>query len=257
MRASIRACLLFAVAAIVALQVAQPVSAGLVDREVFENISPALYDIERRQEGGTAVPSSTSTGPAPTATIGAGCRNPSDCVSGHCSRSENRCLPAPGNGAINDFCTRDYQCTGGAYCYRGSCQYIKPNGSNCYKDSGCASSNCYKKKCQPRRNVANGERCTQSLQCVEGSFCNRSRCATLRGNGEYCYKNQGCTSGVCNSNRCSSAGLARLGQRCSANSNCRSGSCFKGACRAKRAAGQPCSTMATCLSNRCVNSVCQ
>ncbi|SAM81758.1 uncharacterized protein UBRO_03101 [Ustilago bromivora] len=251
MRASIRAALLVAAAALVALQVAQPVSGHLVDHEAFENVTPTLYDYSRRQnDEGTAVPTSTSTVvPTATAAPGARCRRAEDCASGACS--QGRCVPKTGTGANNSFCTGDAQCVGGSYCYRGSCQFIKSNDSPCYKDSGCLSGNCINKRCIANASQRNGAQCTKSTQCVIGSFCSNGKCATISTVGKYCYKDQGCTSGHCVQNRCSSRGLAKLGQHCTSNSMCISNFCFKSACHAKRSRNQPCSLNDTCLSGRC------
>lgn len=253
MRASVRSALIFAVAALAALQVAQPVSGHLVDREVFENVTPTLYDYSRRDAAATAVPSSTSStaGPA-TATPGTGCKANSDCATGSCSAG--KCVPQIGTGVKNSFCDSDAQCTASSYCYRGSCQEIKQTGSNCYKDSGCTSGSCINKKCINNASQKNGFTCTRSDQCVNGSFCSNGKCNTVQPANSYCYKNQGCTSGICVNNKCSSKGLAKLGQYCTASNKCQSNFCFKNACRAKRARNQPCSQNETCISNRCRNN---
>ncbi|SPO26223.1 uncharacterized protein UTRI_02499 [Ustilago trichophora] len=249
MRTSIRAAFLVAAAALVALQVAQPVSGHLVDREVFENVTPTLYDYSRRDEAATAISSSTSAAPTATATPGSGCRANEDCASGSCD--QGKCVPKKGEGQNNTFCTGDDQCKSSSYCYRGSCQDIKQDGHACYKDSGCVSGNCINKRCIANNSQPNGLRCTKSTQCVNGSFCSNSKCDTIKPAGSYCYKNQGCTSNICTNNKCSSQGLAKLGQFCDGHNKCISNFCFKSACRAKRERGRSCSMNETCISNRC------
>ncbi|KIS70081.1 uncharacterized protein UMAG_10186 [Mycosarcoma maydis] len=251
MRASIRAALLVAAAALVALQVAQPVSGHLVDREIFENVTPTLYDYARRAEeaGPSVLPTTTTSKTNPTATPGSNCKANSDCASGVCD--QGKCVPKKNTGPINSFCTSDDQCATSGYCYRGSCQYIKPSGANCYKDSGCIDGNCVNKRCVANKSLPNNSACTKSTQCRDGSFCSNSKCDTIKGVGSYCYKNQGCTSGFCINNRCSGRGLANNGQFCTNNARCKSNFCFRSACRAKRARGQPCSLNDTCISGRC------
>ncbi|CBQ72352.1 conserved hypothetical protein [Sporisorium reilianum SRZ2] len=248
MRTSIRAALLIAAAALVALQVAQPVSGHLVDREVFENITPTLYEYERRA-GATAVPSSTSNTASPSATAGIGCKKNGDCATGLCD--SGKCVPQKGTGQNNSYCTSDAQCKSSSYCYRGSCQDIKQDGANCYKDSGCANGNCINKKCVPNASQPKGSGCTKSTQCVNGAFCSNGKCQTIAKSGAYCYKNQGCTSGFCVNNKCSSRGLAKLNQACEKNAGCISNFCFRGACRAQRARNRPCSLNDACISGRC------
>ncbi|KAJ1020737.1 hypothetical protein NDA16_004129 [Ustilago loliicola] len=251
MRASIRAALLVAAAALVALQVAQPVSGHLVDHEVFENVTPTLYDYSRRDSAGTAVPSTTSTSVTPTATAkpGAQCHKPEDCASGACDGG--KCVPKEASGPNNSYCTSDAQCVDGSYCYRGSCQFIKKDGAACYKDSGCVNGNCINKRCIPNASQPVGFRCTKSTQCKQGTFCSNSKCDTIKPVNSYCYKDQGCTSGSCINNKCSSKGLAKLNQHCTSNDKCISNFCFKNACRAKRDRNQPCSLNDTCKSGVC------
>lgn len=246
MRTSIRAALLFAVAALVALQVAQPVSGHLLDREVFENVTPTRVEMARR---GAATPINTPNPLPDNKPAGTGCSNDGDCTTGVCN--QGKCVPKQGQGPNNSFCNSDAQCTSTSYCYRGSCQDIKEDGHACYKDSGCASGNCINKKCVADNSQKNGQGCTKSTQCKDGSFCNNQRCTDTQNVGAYCYKDQGCKSGICRNNKCVGKGLAKLGQYCDANNKCESQLCFKSACRAKRPRDQPCSQDATCISNKC------
>nr|CDI52936.1 putative protein [Melanopsichium pennsylvanicum 4] len=164
---------------------------------------------------------------------------------------QGKCVPKTGTGQNNSFCTADTQCKSSSYCYRGSCQDIKQDGAHCYKDSGCVSGNCINKRCIAAASQTNGSRCTKSTQCVSGSFCSNSKCETIKASGAYCYKNQGCTSGICTNNKCSSKGLAKLGQYCQSHNKCISNFCYKSACRAKRERGRTCHMNETCISNKC------
>ncbi|GAC95779.1 keratin-associated protein 10-4 [Pseudozyma hubeiensis SY62] len=251
MRTSIRAALLVFAAALVAVQVAQPVSAHLVDREVFENSTPTIYDYSRRAEdpNATAVPTTTSSSANPSATAGTGCKVNSDCATGLCDTG--KCVPQKGTGQNDSFCTSDAQCKSSSYCYRGSCQDIKQDGANCYKDSGCANGNCVNKKCIANASQPLKAQCTKSDQCTNGAFCSNGKCETIKPAGDYCYKNQGCTSNICINNKCSSKGLANNNQYCAKNAECKSNFCWKSACRAKRARNVSCSVDDACISNKC------
>ncbi|TKY86401.1 hypothetical protein EX895_004550 [Sporisorium graminicola] len=248
MRTSVRAALLVVAAALVALQVAQPVSGHLVDREVFENITPTLYEYNRRAEG-TAVPTSTINTASPSQTAGTKCQSSGDCATGACDAG--KCVPQKGTGQNNSFCSSDAQCKSSSYCYRGACQDIKQDGANCYKDSGCVNGNCINKKCVANASQPKGSGCTKSTQCVDGAFCSNGKCETVKTPGSYCYKDQGCTSGFCVNNKCSSRGLAKLNQACEKNAGCVSNFCYRSACRAQRARNQPCSLNDACISGKC------
>lgn len=254
MRTSIRAALLVVAAALMALQVAQPASGHLVDREVFENITPTLHQYERRQAGATAIPSPVQNTANPAQTAGTGCKVNGDCATGLCDAG--RCVPQKGTGQNNSFCTSDAQCKTTSYCYRGACQDIKLDGANCYKDSGCTSGFCVNKKCIAAASQPINAGCTSSAQCTGGAFCSNGKCQTIKPAGSYCYKDQGCTSGYCVNNKCSSRGLANLNQFCAKNADCKSNFCFRSACRAKRARGQPCTLNDSCISNNCRRNKC-
>ncbi len=233
-----------------ALQVAQPVSGHLVDREVFE--TPTIYNYERRDAAATAITSSTAVVPTASAKPGSGCKSDLDCASGSCDAG--KCVPKIGTGVKNSFCTSDNQCTESQYCYRGSCQEIKQDGSNCYKDSGCASGHCVNKRCVAPVSLPKNASCTKSEQCKDGFFCNNSKCDNKQRNGAYCYKAQGCFANQCNDNKCGPPALVRLGGVCGTDNNrCESKFCFNNLCRAKKNGGATCSLNDACLSGRCVS----
>lgn len=249
MRTSFKAAFFVAATCLVALQVAQPVSGHLVDREVFENVAPALYNYDRRRVA-TAVPTTTSSAaPTSTAAPGSGCKKDSQCASGNCD--SGKCVPAQGAGPTDAYCTLDDQCKSGLYCYRGSCQTIKSDGSNCYRDEGCTSGSCVNKKCVGQNSVPRGGACTKSDQCKNNSFCSNGSCDKLGANGDYCYKNPGCASGNCKNNVCTVTPTRKIGQSCTDDDVCVSGFCSKGACAAQRGAGRGCNGPSACISGTC------
>lgn len=132
--------------------------------------------------------------------LGAACAQHGQCASGYCDNRPGRgCVPRPGTGKPNDFCTAGSQC-GSGYCQladgiRGKCstppKYLQL-GAACTEHTQCASGNCglmteqgrWKgKACVPRQGTGKpSEFCTAGNQCSSG-YCQltdgiRGKCST-------------------------------------------------------------------------------
>lgn len=88
-------------------------------------------------------------------------------------------------------------------------------------------------------------------------FCNRGYCAKAAADGEACYKNNGCLTGVCTSGKCGLPTARALGAACSASTQCQSGYCGRSICRAPEPkTGAYCYKDAGCVSKKCLHNKC-
>ncbi|CAO1632564.1 unnamed protein product [Sympodiomycopsis kandeliae] len=96
-------------------------------------------------------------------------------------------------------------------------------------------------------------KCSKSTDCnvAKQHFCNHGYCSSAVAEGQACYKNQGCLSGLCFQGKCASSTSRPLGVACTASTQCQSSYCGQSTCRAPVANGQYCYKDAGCVSKKC------
>lgn len=172
---------------------------------------------------GVCIGSSVTAGtPAGTKTVGQACDNHAQCATANCV------------GGMCTDPTAGVSSTGTITC-TSNCD----NGSNCTRDSACASGYCgFRATSTPTgqcRAIATGEAgqyCGQSLHCLGSLTCTSSQCqgsspppgSTLVPNGTVCSLDNQCQSNYCggppSSRVCRFTGQGALGDVCSITGNC-------------------------------------
>tara|TARA_R100001163_G_scaffold65473_2_gene62761 strand:+ start:9543 stop:11837 length:2295 start_codon:yes stop_codon:yes gene_type:complete len=107
-------------------------------------------------------------------------------------------------GDVGAFCPlKDSACKSGLYCGSDSkCARPRPDGSGCFKSSGCQSGQCIGgicgKKFAGKFYIPNGKSCIlANSRCEPGTYCNGFTCVPQKDEGGICA-----TSGECLSNTC-------------------------------------------------------
>ena len=174
---------------------------------------------------------------------------------------DSKCVPKPGLGELDDYCTANSQCKSGNCgankcvppttvtdldlgatcdathlckadldCSNGKCVPKPGQGQPneyCNGDSQCDSGFCIPlvNTCGPR--IEPGLICSTAPLCKVGYICIQNNCVPDNGNGEngeYCNANSQCKSGACIANKCANPPVVTdldLGATCGANLICK------------------------------------
>ncbi|PKN55387.1 MAG: hypothetical protein CVU56_21640 [Deltaproteobacteria bacterium HGW-Deltaproteobacteria-14] len=113
--------------------------------------------------------------------------------------------------------------------------------------------------------------CTTTAECCGGAFCpaevsyNEGLCTAPLADGEQCFVNDWCASGVCNAEgTCGALECHEADAECWYDEACCSGACFydvaspyvPGSCGAPLAVGAICARDSWCVSGKCFDGVC-
>ncbi len=172
-----------------------------------------------------------------------------NCQNGVCCRSDKTCCLNDNPCSSNEWCQTD----GWYYCRS---QII--NGDSCDRNRTCQSGYCVHGKCRSSVNYCGDSYCDSGESCSSCSSdcgaCQEEE-VVKKADGEYCDKNEECTSENCQNYRC----CLKNKTCCLSYNNCSSEQyCFEERhyCVPRFADGQSCSEDDQCKSGNCKNYIC-